>query len=81
MKMLYVRMTDKFMSGWGVAKNAVNVLVIGCENSEQAERIERNAHRRSEMKRVEICLNKPKARQGVIYTWKSYDDMGEVWKK
>ena len=37
--MVYVTMTDKFMSGWGMAKGKTNKLVIECENSMQAEKI------------------------------------------
>ncbi len=73
--MVYVRMTDKFMSGWGMAKNKTNVLVIECETLEQAEEIEAAAHKRAEMIRIMICLTKPKKRVGVFYSWKKYSEM------
>lgn len=78
---VYVRMTDKFMSGWGGAANATNVLIVACDNWEQVEQIERAARRRPEMKRIEACLHKPKARPGIIYSWKNYSDMGGPWKE
>jgi hypothetical protein len=75
----YVRMTDKFMSGWGMAKGKRNVMVVICDTYEQAEQIEKAANRRPEMKRVAICSTKPKARPGILYSWKVYADMGGPW--
>jgi hypothetical protein len=77
----YVRMTDKFMSGWGEAQGKSNVVVVECPTIEQAEQIERAAKRRSEMRRVEICLSKPKNRPNVLYSWKHYDQLGGPWKE
>ena len=31
---IYVSMTDKFLSGWGLANNKIDKLVIVCENFE-----------------------------------------------
>ena len=56
---LYVTMTDKFMSNWGMADNKINKLVIECDTMEEAEIVEENAKNRSEMNRVNICMNKP----------------------
>jgi hypothetical protein len=78
---VYVRMTDKFMSGWGKAEGKVNVFVVICDDMEQAETIERNANARKEMKRVMICLNKPKARRGVYYSWRHWDQLADGWKQ
>lgn len=57
--MFYVTMTDKFMSGWGEARNRTNKLVIECETYAEAETVEANARRRSEMKYVNIRMAKP----------------------
>lgn len=57
--MYYVTMTDKFMSGWGMAKDKINKLVIECENYEEALIVEENAKSRSEMKYVNIRTTKP----------------------
>ena len=76
---IYVRMTDKFMSGWGEARGKTNVLVIACETQAQAEAVEKAAHARPEMKRVQICLDKPKARDGVLYSHKKFSDLGGPW--
>lgn len=78
---LYVRMTDKFMSGWGPAKGKKNVLVVACDTLEQAEKIEQAARRRSEMKYVQLCLEKPRSKADTLYTWRHYSDMGGPWHR
>lgn len=78
--MYYVRMTDRFMSGWGQAKNMTNVMVVACPYYESAKHVFTHALTRTEMKRVMICINKPKARPGVLYSHKQYEDLGPVWK-
>lgn len=80
-KKYWVSMTDKFMSGWGMAEGKTNKLVIECDNYEQAYIIEQNAKRRSEMKHINICINKPKARSGVLYSHKHYHELGTIWTK
>ena len=77
--MLYVRMTDRFMSGWGNAANAVNVLVIACDTYDQAYAIKKAAEERSEMRRVAVCLTKPKARSGVVYSHRHVSELGGAW--
>lgn len=77
----WVTMTDKFMSGWGMAKDKTNKLVIACDTYEQAEAIERNANRRNEMKYVNICSTKPYYRSNVLVSERHYNDMGEIWKR
>ena len=78
--MYYVRMTDRFMSGWGQAKNMTNVMVVACPDYESAQNVFRNALTRNEMCRVMICINKPKDRPGVLYSHKQYEDLGPIWK-
>lgn len=76
--MYYVRMTDKFMSGWGDARGKTNILVIECETLKQAIAIEQAARRRSEMRRVNV-VNKPRQRAGQLLSWKKFADMGGPW--
>ena len=57
--MVYVSMTDKFMSGWGKADGKINKLVFECDTYEQAEIVAENARNRSDQKNVNICLNRP----------------------
>jgi len=78
---IYVTMTDRFMSGWGKAEGKTNKLIIVCDTWEQAEAIERNANKRTEMKYVNICTNKPRYGSKVVESWKQYSDMGEIWTK
>ena len=79
MSKIYVRMTDKFMSGWGMAEGKQNVVVVECDTWEQAEAIERAANKRSEMRRVQCCLGKPKNRSGVLYSHKQFRDLSGSW--
>jgi len=55
----YVAMTDKFLSGWGLAKNGLSKLVIECDTYPEAKIVFQNAHDRSEMKNISLCLTKP----------------------
>jgi hypothetical protein len=80
-KKFYVTMSDKFMSGWGMAAGKTNKLVIECATYEQAEIIQRNAMKRSEMKYINICINAPRYGRHILTSWKTWDDMGEIWKK
>ena len=73
--MFYVTMTDKFMSGWGHAQNRTNKLIIECDTIDQAEQIERTAHKRPEMKYVNICTRRPRYGAHVVESWKTYADM------
>lgn len=76
----YVTMTDKFMSGWGMAEGKTNKLIIECETYEEAQTIERNARKRSEMRYVNITRTKPRYGRNVLPSWKKYTDMGAIWK-
>lgn len=78
---IYVTMTDKFMSGWGMAQGKTNKLIIECNNFDEAWAIERNARKRSEMKYVNIRISKPKYGSNVLESWKTYEDMGSIWKQ
>lgn len=79
MKKVYVSMTDKFMSGWGMAAGKTNKLVIECDSFDQAELIERNARKLSEMRYVNICLNKPRYGSGYLVSEKTFADMSGPW--
>ena len=74
--MVYVTMTDKFMSGWGMAKGNTNKLVIECENSVQAEKIAAYAYSYPEMKYINIRYSKPSYNSNkYITSWKLFSDM------
>jgi hypothetical protein len=78
--MIYVTMTDKFMSGWGTARGKINKLCIECETYEQAEIIERNASRRPEMKYINISKRLPSGSRYLL-TVQSFNELGEIWKR
>jgi hypothetical protein len=81
-KKFFVTMTDKFMSGWGMAQNKINKLIIECYDEEQARTIERNAKSRSEMKHISIHYGKtPYYGKNYYLSYKTYDDLGDIWKK
>jgi len=63
----YVTATDTFLSGWGPATGKISVVILPCKNYDEAERVERYANSRSDMKRVQICQCKPRTRSGVLY--------------
>jgi len=57
--MYYVTMTDKFMSGWGLAKGKINKLIFSCDTYEQAIIVRNNAQARTDQIYINICQNKP----------------------
>jgi hypothetical protein len=77
--MFYVTMTDKFMSGWGMAHGKKNKLIIECETIAQALQIERTAHKRSEMRYINIRTTKPYYGANILESWKKWEDLGEIW--
>ena len=81
MKKHYVTMTDKFMSGWGMAQGKTNKLIIECANYDQAALIAKNARKRSEMRHVNIRASKPYYGSHVLESWKTFDDMFGSWKE
>jgi len=75
----YVNMTDKFMSGWGLAPGK-SYLSIACETIEQAEAIERAALDRKEMRRVAISYRPRKGKPGFDHTrFLAFSDMSGTW--
>lgn len=74
-------MTDKFLSGWGMAKGKINKMVVECDTLADAEIIEGAANKRSEMKHVNICMTRPKYGSRYLVSWKTFDQLGERWKR
>ena len=56
----WVSMTDKALSGWGLAEGKINKYVIEVDTYEEAQIVAENAGYRSEMKYINICMNKPR---------------------
>ena len=78
----YVTMTDKAMSGWGMAKNKTNKYVVICDTHEQAQIIEKNAKKRSEMIYINITSKKPYYNsKRFVVSERRFDELGEIWTK
>ena len=76
----YVTMTDKFMSGWGMAEGKTNKFIVVCETYMDAEIIQRNAEKRDEMKYINITDKKPRYGNNVVESWRNFEELGKIWK-
>jgi len=78
----YVTMTDKFMSGWGMAKGKNNKLVIVCDTWDEAQTVYDNALHRSEMKFVNIRTTRPSYPHAYVsWAGKGQDNTYDTWFK
>ena len=57
--MYYVTATDKFMSGWGLAKGKTNKVIVICENWQEDREVKDALHSRDEMKYINVRSSKP----------------------
>lgn len=64
----YVLSNDRFMSGWGPARNQVNTIILPCATSEQADTVLQNCQDRPEQKNVRLVIHKPRMRDSVLYS-------------
>ena len=71
--MYYVTATDKFMSGWGLAENKTNKVIVVCNSIEEAEEVEVALHRRSEMKYINVRSSKPYYNNNYVISWYKYN--------
>lgn len=72
---LYVCSTDSFMSGWGGAKDTVNVCVVPVADYEEAEKVKRFMLNRTELKYIRITRAKPHPRGrrlSLLLGWRKY---------
>lgn len=67
----WVKMTDKFMSGWGMAEGKKSVLVIECHTATRAFYLAERAAMRPEMKHIRVLSKKPRVGAGAYVTTKS----------
>ena len=74
----YVTMIDKFMSGWGEAKNTKAYYVVMCDTLEEAEAIEKAAQDRPEMKYITISENTRRVRYGQL-TMRHVSELSGPW--
>lgn len=76
----YVNMVDKFMSGWGQAKNGRSILVIRCKSEAQASAAYWAAIARREMKSVCIARRPRSVNPNDQLRIVDFADLGPVWK-
>ena len=57
--MFYVTMTDKALSGWGLAQGKINKLIFECDTYAEAETVYNNAVNRGDQKYINICSKRP----------------------
>lgn len=78
MAKIFVNMTDRFMSGWGMARGGNSYLCVECEDYSQASAILKAAEDRPEMKYCAIAA-KPRRGAGSHTSIKQFSDMGGPW--
>ena len=78
-KLYWVTMTDTYLSGWGAAKGKTARLLVECDTYEQATIIAANAAKRSEMKRIVICVHRPRPLRSHVVTYQKFNELGEIW--
>ena len=76
--MFYVNMTDKFMSGWGLAPHK-SYLSVACDTLEQAQAVEKAARLRPEMRYVTIASRPRRGGAGCHTSIKAFADLGGPW--
>lgn len=80
--MVYVTMTDKFMSGWGKAEGKINKFVVECKDYQQASKVLSNARQRPEMKYVNVAYSEPRySTNKYITSYRKFDELGTCWTR
>ena len=79
--MIYVNMTDRFMSYWGMAEGKRSRYCIACHTLEQAEAIKATADDRPEMLRVALASAPARDTPAVYVTVKDFADLSGPWLK
>lgn len=79
--MIYVSMTDKFMSDWGPAEGKLNKLVIRCQTMKQAKAVKAAARQREEMTQIRIDNRFPVFdREKVVVSRLNFSDLSGPWR-
>ena len=77
--MLYVKMIDKFFSGWGMAEGKKSVYVIECQTNAQAQAVAKAAKKRPEMSAIKIQTSMPQVSDTCIVTSTPFEALGKCW--
>jgi len=71
----YVTCKDTFMSGWGKATDADNIVILPCDSKSEAEIVSDNANGRTDQVNVKIHSVKPRLREsGAVYSLMDRED-------
>ena len=79
--MFYVTMTDKILSGWGIAEGKINKLIFECETLEEARIVAENAKNRGDQKYININSKKPYYNNNKYYTQTKTKEVYPNWYK
>ena len=71
--MMYVTMTDKFLSGWGKAEGKIAKYVYECKDYNEVLIVSDNAEKRKDQKCINWCVRKP------YYSSKTHKVMNIPW--
>ena len=77
--MLYVKMVDTCLSGWGLAQNKRAVFAIACYTSAQAQAIAKAARKRPEMGSIKIQVTMPQPSDTAHVTIQDVGDLTGPW--
>ncbi|OME54010.1 hypothetical protein BSK59_15630 [Paenibacillus odorifer] len=78
---IFVTMTDKHMSGWGMADGKINKLIFECDSWEEAEIVEQNAINQGSMKYINTSRKKPYYSPSRYYVQTKTKEDYESWYK
>lgn len=82
--MITVTMEDTFMSGWGPSEKKRNIVMVHCNDLDEAEVIERNALLRGEMTNIKIRDTNVKpyySEEAYLVSEKTFNQLGGSWKQ
>ena len=77
--MLYVKMEDDFLSGWGRAEGKRSVFCVRCKSSAEARQVMKAAHRRPEMKNIRQQLREPKDTEFAVVSMTDFNNLSGDW--
>ena len=78
---VYVTMTDKFMSGWGLSQGKINKLIFVCDSAEEAQIVFHNAESRGDMKHINMTVTKPYYSPSKYYAQTKTKEDSSNWYK
>lgn len=81
MKKIYVTCNDRAMSGWGLAKNKINKLIIECNDHEQADRVIKNLRKEGGYTYINYHFEKPYYTPSRYYISEYIADDAPLWNK